>query len=122
MPTEPQPPTLAEVAHRAVEICDPTGDRPLVGGLLGHLDDRDEPITAVPDVAGAVEEARMRVDPEDDDPAVRMTAAVIVYLAHRRDEMDDDREDVLRLAARAEFDGRPPPEVADWLASEGVTV
>jgi hypothetical protein len=27
---------------------------------------------------------------------------------------------LLRLAGRAEFDGEPPPPVADWLGAEGV--
>jgi hypothetical protein len=50
-----------------------------------------------------------------------MTAAVAVYLAHRRDEIAAPREELLRLAARAEFDGAPPDDVADWLAAEGVS-
>jgi hypothetical protein len=49
-----------------------------------------------------------------------MAAAVVVYLAHRRDEVEDDPLDVLRLAARAEFDGHPPPPVAAWLEEVGV--
>jgi hypothetical protein len=50
-----------------------------------------------------------------------MAAAVTTYLGFRRDEVDEEREHLLRLAARAEFDGGdPPPEVVDWLAEEGV--
>jgi hypothetical protein len=49
-----------------------------------------------------------------------MARAVITYLAHRRDEMDADAEDLLRLAARAEFGGNPPDAVARWLAERGV--
>jgi hypothetical protein len=47
---------------------------------------------------------------------------VIIYLAHRRDEFDDDPEDILRLAARAEWRGNPPEAVVDWLADRGVRV
>ncbi len=65
-------------------------------------------------------EAKGAIDPEDGDPAVTMAAAMTVYLAHRRTELDDDREEILRLAARAEFGGGPPPPVAGWLAAEGV--
>ena len=43
-----------------------------------------------------------------------------VYLAHRRDELEDDPVDVLRLAARAEFNGNPPANVANWLDEVGV--
>jgi hypothetical protein len=51
-----------------------------------------------------------------------MVVAVATYLAHRRDEMDDRREEILRLAARAEFSGEPPEPVRDWLADEGVEI
>src|SRR6059058_5243639 len=51
---------------------------------------------------------------------MQMCGAVVTYLAFRRDEVTDVREDILRLAARAEFDGSPPQLVADWLESEGV--
>jgi hypothetical protein len=117
--TEPQPPTLAEVVRRAVELCDPAGDSPDLERLLAQFEDGDEPITAV-DVDAEVSEARGAIDPEGDEPAFVMALAVVLYLAHRRDEIADEREDVLRLAARAEFDGNPPPEIAGWLAAEGV--
>ena len=120
MPTEPQPPTLFRVAHRAAEVVDPQGADATVADFLVRFEDRDEPITAEGDVEAAAEEARRWVDPEGDDPAVTMAAAVLVYLAFRRDEVSDTREDILRLAARAEFDGEPPPAVAGWLAAEGV--
>jgi hypothetical protein len=49
-----------------------------------------------------------------------MAAAVATYLAFRRTELDAPPDRLLQLAARAEFDGRPPENVADWLASVGV--
>jgi hypothetical protein len=49
-------------------------------------------------------------------------AAVATYLAFRRTEIERDREELLRLAARAEFDGHPPEPAADWLADQGVEV
>jgi hypothetical protein len=67
-------------------------------------------------------EATGALDPDETDPALAMAAAVAVYLAHRRDELDDDREHVLRLAARAEFEGEPPPAVASWLDAQGLSV
>jgi hypothetical protein len=51
-----------------------------------------------------------------------MAVAVATYLAFRRDEIDDDREDLLRLAARAEYDGQPPDYVRTWLDEQGVAV
>ena len=120
MPTEPRTPSLGEIARRAVDLCDPRGESDTVAELLRRLEDRDEPITAIADVETQVHEAKGTVDPDPVDPALEMAAAVIVYLAFRRDEIDHVREDVLRLAARAEYDGDPPQQVADWLAAEGV--
>ena len=39
----------------------------------------------------------------------------MLYLAHRLDEVDDDPEQILRLAARSEFDGDSPEAVREWL-------
>jgi hypothetical protein len=118
----PEPASLSHVVHRAVEVCDPKGTHAGLAELLARFEDRDEPITAVADVEGQLEEARRRIDPEGDDPALTMAAAIVVYLAHRRDEIEDERESILRLAARSEFDGDPPAPVAEWLAAEGVEV
>jgi hypothetical protein len=51
-----------------------------------------------------------------------MAAAVATYLAFRRDEISDDDDDLLRLAARAEYGDDPPAELRDWLRDAGVTV
>ncbi len=122
MPTEPQPPTLSEIARRAVEACDPGGGNEAVARFLDRLADRDEPVTAIDDLeAEAFGQAR-RIDPDGDDPALEMAAALTVYLGFKRDELGQGDEDLLRLAARSEFDGDPPPAVADWLRERGVTL
>jgi hypothetical protein len=120
MPTEPPTPTLYEVVHAAAEAADPTGAEEGVAQLLARFEDRDEPVTGIADVEEEIAEQKGAVDPQDEDPAVVMAAAVAVYLAYRRTEIGDDREELLRLAARAEFDGNPPPPVADWLLAQGV--
>ena len=48
--------------------------------------------------------------------------SVATYVAFRRDEIDDDPQDLLRLAARAEYDGKPPDNVRAWLDEQGVAV
>ena len=121
MPAQPEPPTVAEVVHRAAQVCDPPGQNADVADLLVRFEDSDEPVTVVPDIEQRLWEAVGVLDPDGDEPALAMAAAVAIYLAHRRDQVDDDRESLLRLAARAEFDGDPPPYVADWLAAEGVS-
>jgi hypothetical protein len=122
MPTEPETLTLFEIAKRAVDVCDPSGTEASLGDLLLQFEDSDEPVTAIQNLEERVALAAEGVDVEIDDPAVSMASAVILYLAHRRDEIDDDAADILRLAARAEWKGDPPQPVVDWLADQGVEV
>jgi hypothetical protein len=112
-------PTLFEVVHRGVEVADPSGQFG-VADLLPPVEDVDEPVTGRRDIELELAELKGRIDPQDEDPAVMMAIAVATYLAFRRDEMDDDREDLLRLAARAEYNGNPPEIVRTWLDEQGV--
>ncbi len=121
MPTEPQPPTLAEVVHRAVEVCEDSASSGL-DELLERFEDADEPITAVTDLEGRLRDQLGPVEFDEDDGALTMARAVIVYLGHRRDELDGDPIELLRLAVRAEFDGHPPPHVERWLSQRGIQV
>jgi hypothetical protein len=115
-------PTLFEVVKRAVEVVDPEADQGTEEFLL-RFEDRDEPIAGLEEtIEQQIAEAVGALDPDGADPALQMCGAVATYLAFRRDEVDDDRESVLRLAARAEFDGTPPQHVQDWLESEGVAL
>jgi hypothetical protein len=115
-------PTLFEAVHRAVEVVDPEGDQGTEDFLI-RFEDRDEPIAGLQErIEQEVAEAVGALDPDGTDPAIQMCGAVVTYLAFRRDELTDVREDILRLAARAEFDGNPPPVVAEWLESEGIAV
>ena len=122
MPTEPDTPRLSEVVRRAVEIVDPDG----VSGDLERyyllFEDRDEPISAVEDLQAVAFDAVRQGAEDTVDPAVTMAAAVTTYLGFRRDEVDSDDLDILTLAARSEFSGHPPPEVANWLEERGVEV
>ena len=122
MPTEPAPVTVAQIVHRAALVCDPEGLNDGVSHLLARFEDDDEPVVGAIAFDQRLDEAAGAVDPQREDPAVVMAVAVIRYLAHRRDELGDVRENILRLAARSEFDGRPPAEVLDWLTAEGVPV
>jgi hypothetical protein len=123
MPTNPQPLTLSAVARRAAEVVDPQDDDSDVADLLTQFEDADEPISGILDgLDERVAECVGRVDPDETLPAVQMMGAIIVYLGHRRDEVDDVEADVLRLAARAEYDGDPPPLIEEWLADQGVSL
>jgi hypothetical protein len=112
-------PTLAAVVHRAVEVTDPAGIEEGANSLLARFEDRDEPVTAPRSIEDELAEAKGAVDPQDEDPVAMMTTAVATYLAHRRTELERDREELLALAARAEFGGKPPEPVARWLAAQG---
>ena len=122
-PAEAQgpPPSLFEVVHRAVQVTDPDGSQG-VAELLEPVEDADEPVTAHEDIETDLAELKGRVDPQDEDPAVMMAIAVATYLAFRRDEIDDHPKDLLRLAARAEYSGNPPENVAAWLSERGVAL
>jgi hypothetical protein len=115
------PPSLFEVVHRAVEVTDPSGEFG-VADLLRYVEDSDEPVTAHTEIEEELAELKGRLDPQDEDPAAMMAIAVATYLAFRRDEMTHDPADILRLAARAEYDGHPPDNVRAWLEDQGVPV
>jgi hypothetical protein len=122
MPTEPEPLTLSEVARRAVEICDPQGTDAVLGDYFIQFEDADEPIRGIQNLEERIALAAEGVDVDVSDPSIAVANAVILYLAHRRDEFDDDPDDILRLTARAEWRGNPPEVVRDWLSDRGVTV
>ena len=122
MPTEPQPITLFEIVKRAVEIADPDDNDPRLGELLLQFEDADEPVTAIQNLEERLAIAEEGADVELDDPGVAVATAVILYLAHRRDELHGEPEEVLRLAARAEWQGDPPETVLEWLEDRGVSL
>ena len=121
MPTEPQPVTLAQLVHRAAEITDPEGADDDVVQLALRFEDADWPVSGILDsIEQRMAEAAGTLDPQEDSPGLQVAAAVAVYLAHRRDELDENPDHVLRMATRAEFDGKPPANVANWLQSAGI--
>jgi len=117
MPTEPEPVTLAAAVHKAVEAC---GDGDGLDQLLARFEDADQPISSVGDIEDVVAQATGAIAAGDPEPQLQMAGAIIVYLAHRRDELTEDPAELLRLAARAEFDAHPPPDVAAWLEQQGI--
>jgi hypothetical protein len=123
MPTEPDPVTLAQVVHRAAEVVDPDGADPDVTDFLLRYEDADEPITALEDPEERLAEGAGALDPQQESGPLQVAVAVATYLAFRRDEVAaQDPDELVRLAVRAEFDGPPPPPVANWLELNGVEV
>src|SRR3954451_12478666 len=104
MPTEPEPVTLSQVVHRAVEVVDPDGGEGL-DDLLAHFEDADEPLSSAGADAAAqrIAEGIGARGPQEEDGGVEIDGAVATSLAHRRDELDVEPGALLELAARAEF-------------------
>jgi hypothetical protein len=115
MPTDPTTITLADLVRRATAIVDADGADEAVSSFAVRHEDDDVP------VRGILDDLEDRIAfGADEDPAVVMAQAVTLYLAHRLDEVEDDPDEILRLAARSEFDASPPQAVQDWLDRHGI--
>ena len=109
--------TLSELIRRATAIVDADGADDAVTNFAARHEDDDIPVRGVLD--GLEERLNFGVD---EDPSVVMAQAVTLYLAHRTDQVDDDPDEILRLAARSEFDGKPPEPVEAWLERNGIAL
>ena len=109
--------TLSELVRRATAIVDADGVDDGVTNFATRHEDDDIPVRGI--LEGLEERLAFGAD---EDPSVVMAQAVTLYLAHRLDEVDDDADEILTLAARSEFDGDPPPPVQAWLERNGITV
>jgi hypothetical protein len=107
--------SLADLVRHAGAIVDPQGDDAAVTELVTRHEDADEPVRGQLD--GLDERLLWGAD---EDPPIVMAQALVLYLAHRLDEVDHDPDELLRLAARAELDSPPTPEIAAWLRERGV--
>ena len=117
-----QTPTVSEVVRRAVDACDFEGDADGLAEFFLRFEDRDEPVSALGERAPReFFEQEGMVEGQDPEPSLVMAAAVATYLAFRRDGVNDD-DDLLRLAARAEFGDDLPPHVANWLDLRGISL
>ena len=121
---EPKTPTVSDLVRIAVQVCDPEDVDPDLGQFEEQLEDDDTPITAVQNLEERLALAAEGADYEIENPAVSVATAVVLYLAAKRGRADYDRdpEELMKLAARAQWHGDPPSAVADWLADRGVEV
>jgi hypothetical protein len=109
--------TLSDLVRRASAIVDVDGADDAVADFAARHEDDDVPVRAVLD--GLEERLAWGADEE---PSVVMAQAVVLYLAHRLDEIDADDDDLLVRAARSEFDGSPPEPVQGWLDANGLQI
>ncbi len=120
MPREPEALTLAEVVRRACALVDPDDTDPVIGDFERYFEDADEPIRALDDVEERVGTALADLDPAAANGALSMAGAVTLYLSYRRDEYGTEPAKLLRLAAEAEWEGKPPEVVVGWLADRDI--
>jgi len=120
MPRDPEALTLAEVVRRACALVDPDDTDPAVGDFERYFEDADEPIRALDDVEARVATALAELDPAVANGPLSMAGAVTVYLQYRRDEYGVEPAKLLRLAAEAEWEGKPPEVVVGWLADREI--
>jgi hypothetical protein len=120
VPTEPGPVTLAEIVRRAAQVVDPDDVDAAAGDFERAFEDADEPVRAVDDVEERVGTVLADLDPAVASGSLSVMGAITNYLSYRRDELHAEPEELMRLAARAEWKGDPPDVVLDWLAERGV--
>ncbi len=123
MPTEPPPVTLSEIVRRVAEIVDPDDDDAIIGDFERVFEDADEPVSGVlDDLEERVATVLSELDPAVANGSLSIAGALTIYLGFRRDELDGDDAELIRLAARSEWAGSPPAVVEDWLRDRGISV
>jgi len=122
VPTEPAPVTLAQIVRKAAEVVDPDDADAAVGDFEIAFEDADEPVRGLDDVEQRIATVLYELDPNVESGSLSMVGALTTYLRYRRDEVNADPEELLRLAARAEWEGDPPAVVRDWLDARGISV
>jgi hypothetical protein len=114
--------SLSDIVRRAVEIVDPDDDDALAGDYEMAFEDADEPVSALGDVESRVGTVLADLDPAIESGTLSMAGALTTYLSFRRDELNADPRQLIRLAARAEWEGDPPKLVRDWLSERGISL
>jgi hypothetical protein len=122
MPTNPRPVSLFDVVKRAADVVDPDDEDADVGDFELAFEDDDEPISAAGDVADRVATVLAELDPAVANGSLAVAGAITVYLSYRRDELHAPPEELIRLAARAEWKRELPSVVRDWLDERGITL
>jgi hypothetical protein len=122
MPADPRPLSLFDAVKRAAQIVDPDDDDAVVGDFERAFEDADDPISALDDVPARVGLVLADLDPAVNNGSLAVAGAIVLYLSYRRDELHADPQELIRLAARAEWKDDVPTVVADWLAERGLKV
>ncbi|MBS1889258.1 MAG: hypothetical protein JSU06_18935 [Actinobacteria bacterium] len=117
-------PTVAEAVRDAAAIVDPGDSDDAIMALYEIYEDDNRPVTALEDLPGTLVATAEGIDPEGDDGGVLACAAAAAWLGlHPHDRNEDHEPDhVLGEAVRMSFGKEPPVQVADYLASRGISL
>jgi hypothetical protein len=118
---DPRPISLFDVVKRAADIVDPDDDDAIVGDFERAFEDDDEPVAGL-NVEERVSDVLSELDPAVNNGSLAVAGALVVYLSFRRDELHADPRELIRLAARAEWNDAPPEAVVEWLDDHNVTL
>lgn len=118
---DPRPISLFDVVKRAADIVDPDDDDAIVGDFERAFEDDDEPVAGL-NVEERVSDVLSEFDPAVNNGSLAVAGALVVYLSFRRDELHADPRELIRLAARAEWNDAPPEAVVEWLDDHNVTL
>src|SRR4051794_41956617 len=99
MPTEPDPITLSQVVHRAVEVCDPAGTDADLADLFIRFEDADEPVTAGEEIEQRMGGGAGALGPEGDIPPLQMGAACGAHLPFPRHQLAHEPHEIPLLPA-----------------------
>ena len=123
MSMEPAPLTLTDAASRAVKAVNSLKADAGIGDFLERFEDADGPIGDAGVAEQQIAEEVGAIDPQAEDAAIQLAAAVTTYLVYRRDEAaETDDKALVQLAARAEYKGEVPEPMAGWLTEVGIDV
>jgi hypothetical protein len=112
---EHETPTVADVVRQAAGIVDPSDSLALVGELEQWFEDDDDPVRTVPNLDRRLAAAVEKIDPDGEEPAVTVAAAVVLYLSTEPRHAPSDAEGVIDQAVKLEFGDDVPDRIAEWL-------
>src|SRR5947209_5324472 len=109
------PPPLSQLVREAAGMVDPTDSVALVGDFERWFEDDDEPASTVPNLERRLAAALDELDPDGEEPALVVAAAVASYLATMPRHVPRDAERVIEQALKLQFGDNVPDSVAIWL-------
>jgi hypothetical protein len=96
-------------------MVDPTDSLALVGDFERWFEDDDEPASTIPNLERRLAAALDEIDPDGEEPALAVAAAVVSYLATMPRHAPRDAERVIEQALRLQYGDDIPDAISAWL-------